>query len=92
MCWTLAPLPLGLELTFVLTRAEVIVDGFASQVASELGLPSCATGKEPTCQCRRPKRHGFDSQIGKIPWRKAWQPTPIFLPEESPWTEEPDGL
>ena len=27
-----------------------------------------------------------------IPWRRAWQPTPIFLPGESPWTEEPDGL
>ena len=28
----------------------------------------------------------------KIPWRKAWQPTPVFLPGESPWTEEPGGL
>ena len=26
------------------------------------------------------------------PWRRAWQPTPIFLPGESPWTEEPGGL
>ena len=29
------------------------------------------------------------SQIGKISWRKAWQPTPIFLPRESPWAKEP---
>ena len=29
---------------------------------------------------------------GKIPWRRAWQPTPVFLLGESPWTEEPDGL
>ena len=29
---------------------------------------------------------------GKIPWRRAWQPTPGFLPGESPWTEEPGGL
>jgi len=28
----------------------------------------------------------------KIPWRKAWEPTPVFLPAESPWTEEPGGL
>ena len=28
----------------------------------------------------------------KIPWRGAWQPTPVFLPGESPWTEEPGGL
>ena len=26
------------------------------------------------------------------PLRRAWQPTPVFLPEESPWTEEPGGL
>ena len=34
---------------------------------------------------------GFDPQVGKIP-RRAWQPTPVFLPGESPWTEEPGGL
>ena len=28
----------------------------------------------------------------KIPRRRAWQPTPVFLPGESPWTEEPGGL
>ena len=25
-------------------------------------------------------------------WRRAWQPTPVFLPGDSPWTEEPGGL
>ena len=40
-------------------------------------------------QCKRP---GFDLWIGKIPWRRAWQPTPVFLPGESLWTEEPGGL
>ena len=39
-------------------------------------------------QCGRP---GFDPWIGKIPWRRAWQPTPVFLPGESPGTEEPGG-
>ena len=29
--------------------------------------------------------------IGKIPWRRAWQPSRVFLPGESPWTEEPGG-
>ena len=28
----------------------------------------------------------------KILWRRAWQPTPVFLPGESPWTEEPGKL
>ena len=37
-------------------------------------------------------RPGFDPCIGKIPWRRAWQPTPVFLPGESPWTEGPGGL
>ena len=42
-----------------------------------------ANGKEPACQCRRHKRHGFDPWARKVPWRKAWQPTPVFLPGES---------
>ena len=42
-----------------------------------------ANGKEPACQCRRSKRCGFDSYVGKIPWKRAWQPTPVFLPGES---------
>ena len=36
--------------------------------------------KGPTCQCRRHKRHGFHPWVRKIPWRSAWQPTPIVLP------------
>ena len=34
----------------------------------------------------------FDPWVGKIPWRRKWQPTPVCLPGESPWTEEPGGL
>ena len=48
--------------------------------------------KEPTCQCRRHRRCGFDPWIGKVPWRNKWQPTPVFLPGRIPWTEEPEGL
>ena len=36
-------------------------------------------GKESTCQCRRWKRRGFHSWIGKIPWRRERQPTPVVL-------------
>ena len=43
----------------------------------------CLVGKEPTCQCGRHKRRGFDPCMGKIPWRRAWQPTPVFLPWKS---------
>ena len=56
----------------------------------KLGFPGSSAGEESACnQCWRP---GFDLWLGKIPWRKAWQPTPVFLPEEPPWTEEPSGL
>ena len=27
-------------------------------------------------------RWGFDPRVGKIPWRRAWQPTPVFSPGE----------
>ena len=37
--------------------------------------------KEPAYLCRRRKRCGFDSWVGKIPWRRAWQPTGVFLLE-----------
>ena len=41
-----------------------------------MGLPGGTSGKEPACQYRRHKRCRFDPWIGKIPWRRAWQPTP----------------
>ena len=41
------------------------------------------SGREPACQCRRHRSHGFDPWVGKIPWRRTWQPTPGFLPGES---------
>ena len=50
-----------------------------------LGLPWRLSGRESACQCRRCR---FGLWVGKIPWRRKWQPTPVFLPEESPWTEE----
>jgi len=50
------------------------------------------SGEELTCQSGRYKRCRFSPWIGKISWRRAQQPTPVFLPGESPWTEEPGGL
>ena len=40
------------------------------------GLPRWLTGKESTCQCE------FHPWVGKLPWRRKWQPTPVFLPGE----------
>ena len=45
-----------------------------------MGFPGGVSGKEPACQCRRHKRRGFNPGVGKIPWRRAQQPTPVFLP------------
>ena len=47
------------------------------------GFPGGATGKETTCQCKRHKRCRFDPWVRQIPWRRAWQPTPVLLPGES---------
>ena len=43
----------------------------------DLGLPRWLCGKESACQCRRRR---FESWVGKIPWSRKWQPTPVFLP------------
>ena len=40
-------------------------------------------GKESTCQCMRHRRSRFSPWVWKIPWRRAWQPTPEFLPGDS---------
>ena len=42
-----------------------------------VGFPGDANGKEHACQCRR---HRFDPWVRMIPWRRAWQPTPVILP------------
>ena len=43
-------------------------------------LPSWLSNKESAYQCRR---GGFYPWVRKIPWRRAWQPSPLFLPGES---------
>ena len=40
-------------------------------------LPWKLSGKESACQC---SRYRFDPWVRKIPWRRKWQPTPVFLP------------
>ena len=41
------------------------------------------SGKESACQRRRHRRCRLDLWVGKIPWKRKWQPTPVFLPGES---------
>ena len=47
------------------------------------GFPGGDSGKEPVCQYWGCKRCGFDPWVGKIPWRRKWQPTPVFLSGKS---------
>ena len=44
-----------------------------------------ARGKEPTYQCRRYKRPGFDSWVWKIPWRRKQLPAGSQHEESRPW-------
>ena len=44
---------------------------------NDKGLLRWCSGIESTCQCRR---CGFDPWVGKVPWRRKWQPTAIFFP------------
>ena len=47
-----------------------------------MGFPGSASGKEHICQCKRCKIWRFNPRVGKIPWRRAWQPAPVFLTGE----------
>ena len=64
-------------LLFIHTHTHTHTHTRASQVM--LGV------KELACQCRRCERHRhrFSPWVRKILWRRAWQPTPEFLPGES---------
>jgi len=45
----------------------------------KMGFPVGSDGKESACNARR---LGFNPWVGKIPWRREWLPTPVFLPGE----------
>ena len=60
----------------------------SSSSNSEYGLPWWLSDKESACQCRS---HRFDSWVGMVPWRRKWQPTPVFLPGKSHGQRSPAG-
>ena len=47
-----------------------------------LGFPGGVSGEDPGCRCGRAEAQ-VQSWVGRIPWSRAWQPTPGFLPGES---------
>ena len=65
------------------TQVSCIAGGLFISWATREAQFGDVSGKEPAYQCRRHKRLWFDPWVGKIPWRRAWQPTPVFLSGES---------
>ena len=61
---------------------------FLSRFTCRPQLPWSPSGKESACQCRR---CGFDPWVGKIPWRRNWQPTLVFFPGKSHGQKSPVG-
>ena len=68
-------------------RLSVFFFFFLPLAITFLGFPGGSDGKECTCNDL-----GLIPGLGRFPWRRAWPLTPVFLPGESPWTEEPGGL
>ena len=80
----------GVTLNYNLTGCLQVLN-FRLPLELELGFPGGTSGKEPACQCGRHSKLGFHPCVGKIPWRRKWQPTPVFLSENpmnrgSQWT------
>ena len=63
------------------------VNWLCFSVGKWMGLSRWCRGKESNCQCRSCRRRGFDPLVGKIPWRRKWEPSPVVLPGKIPWTE-----
>ena len=53
---------------------------------NRVGASLVAQRKESACQCRRCR---FNPWVRKIPWRRKWQPSPVFLPGKFYRKEEP---
>jgi len=52
-------------------------------------FPGGSDSKGSACNVRKLR---FDPWVGKIPWRRKWQPTPIIPAWRIPWPEEPGRL
>ena len=62
------------------TPGSLWYKGFKTEGYPVIGLPRWYSDEQPTFQCRRHKRHGFNPWVGKIPWSRKWQPILVFLP------------
>ena len=64
-------------------RSETLTWRFAYEnlieQCSQEDFPGCASGKRPTCQCKRYERRRFHPWVGKIPRKRERLPPPVFL-------------
>ena len=60
--------------------SEVTLHHFCNiSLVTQISLIQCS-GEEFACRWRRRRRFGFNPWVRKIPWRRKWQSTPVFLP------------
>ena len=71
-------------------KAVIFLCVFYFPLERHFCLPGGSLGKESICNVADVAL--IDCWVGKIPWRRAWQPTPVFLPGKSQGQEELGGL
>ena len=78
-------IPAGREINSVMWMTPPVTQAalFANYAGIDVGFGGGYAQMAGACQCCRHKKHGFDPWVRKIPWRRARQPTPVFLPGES---------
>ena len=69
--------------SFSLTVISLIVPSNKTLIGKLCELPQRLKRQGIHLQCRRGKRHWFTPWVGKLPWRRKWQLTPVFLPGKS---------
>ena len=55
-------------------------ESLSASMGNHMGFLTWLSGKESVCRCRRQRRLVFNLWVRKVPWRRKWQPTAVFLP------------
>ena len=87
------PISLNLTSHHIMSQLSRMKTIIISSIGTIYWVPTLCRGfsdgsAEYICNARDTKRHRFDPWFGKIPCKRKWQPTPVFLPKNIPWTEE----
>ena len=68
------------------TRVHIVclfISQYLTSTTCILGLPCSSDDEESACNGGDARDNGFDLWVRKFPWRRKWQPSPVFLPGES---------